>query len=357
VGHLFLRKLNIFLEVIIYTLLATILEYVSSYVLEKIFSIKLWDYSEEKFHLNGRICLKFSLFWAILIFIYLFFLQKNVILLISLISPLYKMLLSYILIIYFIIDTFISSKIYFVFANTLNNIQNVIKNGFKPAEYLSKVRLPLEIKEFLTAMRRFPNLAKLWNKKLGSISTYTESNTLNWLSGFMKKEKLDLKDNKDSYKENNQFMQIITPIIENEKYKELKKFHHHEHSIYEHNIQVAWLSYKLGKILNANLTELVRGALLHDFFLYDWRKEKPASGKLHAFEHPIEAYNNSVKTFGSLTKREKDIILKHMWPLTVIPPRYLESFIVCIADKVVASKEFSNEFKSKNKEDDINLKS
>jgi uncharacterized protein len=39
---------------------------------------------------------------------------------------------------------------------------------------------------------------------------------------------------------------------------------------------------------------------------------------------------------------EQDIIIKHMWPLTVIPPRYKESLIVCFIDKYAASLEFIN---------------
>ena len=44
---------------------------------------------------------------------------------------------------------------------------------------------------------------------------------------------------------------------------------------------------------------------------------------------------------------EKDIILKHMWPLTIIPPRYLESFIVSIIDKIVATGEFAGTLKDR----------
>lgn len=39
-----------------------------------------------------------------------------------------------------------------------------------------------------------------------------------------------------------------------------------------------------------------------------------------------------------LTPIEKDIIMKHMWPLTAIPPRYPESFLVSFIDKLIASK-------------------
>ncbi|MEE1504614.1 MAG: hypothetical protein UGF89_10270, partial [Acutalibacteraceae bacterium] len=42
---------------------------------------------------------------------------------------------------------------------------------------------------------------------------------------------------------------------------------------------------------------------------------------------------------GTLNKKEEDIIKKHMWPLTVIPPKYLESFVVTSMDKYCATIE------------------
>jgi uncharacterized protein len=44
---------------------------------------------------------------------------------------------------------------------------------------------------------------------------------------------------------------------------------------------------------------------------------------------------------------ERDIILKHMWPLSLIPPRYIETVIVVVMDKVVASREVTAEFVEK----------
>lgn len=46
--------------------LATILEFVTSYVMEKLFHAKWWDYSNFKFNLQGRVCLFVSLFWGLL---------------------------------------------------------------------------------------------------------------------------------------------------------------------------------------------------------------------------------------------------------------------------------------------------
>lgn len=44
---------------------ATILEYITGYVLELAFDTKWWDYSNEKFNLSGYVCLRFSLLWGL----------------------------------------------------------------------------------------------------------------------------------------------------------------------------------------------------------------------------------------------------------------------------------------------------
>lgn len=82
-----------------------------------------------------------------------------------------------------------------------------------------------------------------------------------------------------------------------------------------------------------NKREMIRGALLHDYFLYDWHiPDKVHPHRLHGFYHPGAALRNAAKEY-ELTEREKDIIKKHMWPLTVKPPCYREGWIVTTADK------------------------
>lgn len=352
-----LHPFPFFVEITVYTVTAVVLEYMSSYLLERIFSIKLWDYSEERFNLNGRVCLKFSFFWAILITIYLYFFQDFFVTHINAMPHLVRVLVSGVLLIYFAVDTFLSGRIYFVFSNVFRHASEFLKQGFESRDFLSNLRLPREIKEFLRAMKQFPYLAKQWNNKWSEITAKNMSSTLGWLNAFMTRETGSaFTDNKAGYDNDETFMQYASEIITHPAYLRLKEYHHHDDSIFAHNLQVAWQSYKIGKVFRANIRDLVRGALLHDFFLYDWRTEKPASGKLHAFEHPVESYNNAIHYFGTLTPVEKDIIVKHMWPLTIIPPRYVESFIVCMVDKIVATKEFSNEFRMKNNSEKENKK-
>ena len=38
--------------------ICSVLEYLTSYIMEKIFKARWWDYSQKKFNINGRICLE-----------------------------------------------------------------------------------------------------------------------------------------------------------------------------------------------------------------------------------------------------------------------------------------------------------
>lgn len=122
---------------------------------------------------------------------------------------------------------------------------------------------------------------------------------------------------------------------------------HGNTSIYEHVISVAEYSLFLTDKYNLKVDKrsLIRGALLHDYFLYDWHIPCK-SHRLHGFTHAKTSLLNAQKEF-NLTEIEKDIIVKHMFPLNIFPPKYLESWIVTYADKVVSSKETVIGFKNK----------
>lgn len=118
----------------------------------------------------------------------------------------------------------------------------------------------------------------------------------------------------------------------------MKQFTQHgTTSVFEHCVSVAkfslLFSYFLERTIHLQVdrTSLVRGALLHDYFLYDWHDGEPER-RIHGFTHPGITLRNASRDF-ELNPIEKDIIGKHMFPLTVVPPRYRESIIVCLADK------------------------
>lgn len=114
-----------------------------------------------------------------------------------------------------------------------------------------------------------------------------------------------------------------------------KHIQHGSMTVKQHCVNVATYSVRLSRKLHikCNEQELIRGALLHDYFLYDWHDaDHRQPYKLHGFFHPGRALRNADKEY-ALTDREKDIIKKHMWPMTVVPPMYREGWIVTMADK------------------------
>ena len=114
---------------------------------------------------------------------------------------------------------------------------------------------------------------------------------------------------------------------------------HGKVSVYAHCVSVADTACVLAETLHLRVNEraLIRGALLHDYFLYDWHN--PDNGhRLHGFSHPYTSIKNAKRDY-SITKREADIIVKHMFPLTIVPPQTKEAWIVCLADKICAGEE------------------
>lgn len=148
-------------------------------------------------------------------------------------------------------------------------------------------------------------------------------------------------ENMDSRYELSHFFEIIKDIISNETVKQMKNFRQHcNTSCYKHCMQVAYFTYIACKRLKLDYVSATRAAMLHDLFLYDWRKkyrsiELPG---LHAFVHPKIALKNASEIF-ELNDIEKDIIEKHMWPVTFSLPKYKESYIVTIMDKYSACLE------------------
>lgn len=92
-------------------------EYVTSYLMEKIFHARWWDYTKNKFNLNGRICLVNSLAFGVLGFLLIKFVNPFVVGLITKLSPTIMNILFYTMLILFLIDNVISFKVIFKIKN------------------------------------------------------------------------------------------------------------------------------------------------------------------------------------------------------------------------------------------------
>jgi len=133
------------------------------------------------------------------------------------------------------------------------------------------------------------------------------------------------------------FYDIAEPLLSLSMVKNLSQFEHHRNKTrLEHVKEVSYISFLLGKKFSLDCDAIVRGALLHDLFYYDWLRGGP---RLHGFKHSNIALRNARKVT-ILSKKEEDIIKKHMWPLTIMPPIYLESFIVSVVDTFCSTRDY-----------------
>lgn len=135
-------------------------------------------------------------------------------------------------------------------------------------------------------------------------------------------------------------------LILTEEAQRMKSFiQHGTTSVFEHTVSVAKYSLKMANFLEKlgariDRRSLVRGALLHDYFLYDWHDDDHRGLQhLHGFYHPGVALKNAMKEY-DLTKRQKNIIKTHMWPLTLTHmPTCREAWVVTAADKYISTVE------------------
>ncbi len=138
--------------------------------------------------------------------------------------------------------------------------------------------------------------------------------------------------NHDKYKD--EHLKLVSNILECKEFNKLIYYKQHGNTNrLEHSLNVSYYMYVWCKIFKLDADSAARAGLLHDFCF----------GKLHAIEHPKIALKNSEYYF-RLNEKEKDIILKHMWPICLGFPKYYETFLITIIDKACAINEYGLAF-------------
>ena len=110
--------LSVFLKAI---LICSVLEYLTSYFMEKLFKARWWDYTRFKFNINGRICAETMIPFGILGTLVIYIIHPLIVKFIALFNPILIMIIAIILFILYLTDMIISF-------NVMNKIKNQIKN-------------------------------------------------------------------------------------------------------------------------------------------------------------------------------------------------------------------------------------
>ena len=153
-------------------LVCSILEYLTSYLMEKIFKARWWDYSNKKFNLNGRICLETMIPFGILGCTVIYILHPIIVNLVNIINPKLTILIAIILFIIYILDNVFSflilSKIgkYIKFSKKDNT--EAIKKSIDKWLLSNSVfyrRLKNAYRNFVINIKKFNNNIKEQQKK------------------------------------------------------------------------------------------------------------------------------------------------------------------------------------------------
>ncbi len=309
------------------------LEYLFGFLSERIFGLKLWDYSANRFNLHGRICLLYSVIWAVLAYGFSELIHPFTGRFIESAGDSQVRNFSFAFTVYYTAD---------LTASTASVLGFRRKIAYLLSNYVSLSNAEVEriLGSFRRLLKAFPNLNEYLNTNLSE-------NLKKRVDGLLSSVSAKIQDEiRDRTPEEREYVTIVKDILANTEFQRLREFFHHNSSIYDHVRRVSYISYRLCKYLGLDYNSAARGGLLHDFFLYDWRNhDEPdlARKKFHGLHHPEIALKNAEKHF-TVSEIEKDIILRHMWPLTLMPPRYRESFVVTFVDKYLSSREFIEEF-------------
>lgn len=145
----------------------------------------------------------------------------------------------------------------------------------------------------------------------------------------------------DQLKKN--FDELAQDVINSHRVPLMRTFTQHgTTTTFDHVVSVSFRALALARGLHIPVDErsLVRGALLHDYYLYDWHDHEHAPDRWHGFTHPGHALRNAEQDFGDLTRIERDVISRHMFPFHPLPPTTREGWLVCLSDKICTVQEF-----------------
>ena len=133
-----------------------------------------------------------------------------------------------------------------------------------------------------------------------------------------------------------EFYNIVSDILKNDDFIDLKYELHHGMNRLQHSLNVAKMTYYLcKKFKNKDYIEITRAALLHDFF----KMNELGEGNM-IWSHPVVACQNATNYF-HINKVQQNIILAHMFPLSKAFPKSKGCVLVSLVDKIVATYECS----------------
>lgn len=182
-------KFNIFYIYFGGCAIATVLEYLIGYAMEKLFHAKWWDYSYKKYNINGRICLSSTIAWGFLSIAMMYMIQPNIERFVAAIPVQQGLIIGVLIVVYFVLDTTVTVYNVIILNGKLERIKGSVQEIKLSLGSLLDIDLTDEIKSKLS--NTISNLVV----KLPTLSIIRESELLDEIKAYIeqKKEGTDIK--------------------------------------------------------------------------------------------------------------------------------------------------------------------
>jgi len=144
---------NLILVYFVGALMATLLEYITSLVMELAFNTRWWDYSNYRFNIKGRVCLAASSLWGIMSIAMVKFFQPGINFIISKIPRTYGEAVGYVILILFGIDIILSVIYTVKFKQLLEKLHNLRQDIIDYVSTIGVKGVAEELKVRLTNLR------------------------------------------------------------------------------------------------------------------------------------------------------------------------------------------------------------
>ena len=246
-------------------IVSMLLEYPTSWALEKLFKARWWDYSDIWLNIKGRTSVPTSLAFGFAAILAMEVLIPLVDRGLSFLPESLLFILSLILVSIISIDTTLTISSLTDFQKYVASIEEAFQNHM--TDIVNRV---------------YGNRNSFYLKAIQRIAVFKLPGRKNRIAKQLREK---------------QFVELIKDYYESDVVKQMDNYiQHGTTTTLEHCENVAWISYLINEKLHLNADEkkLVEAAMLHDLYLYDWHDGDP-SRKTHGFDHPEIACINAVK--------------------------------------------------------------
>lgn len=162
---------NTIILFILATILTSLLEYITGFILENFFHTKWWDYSNNHYNLSGRICLCFSIIWGLASIAIIKIIHPLISYTVNLIPTNVINTFSLLLFIYFIIDLTFTIISLVQFNNVISQLTNIKEEIFSIVTNLKSSTLQIASNANYSLDDRIKHLKEKYDSIISSIKS------------------------------------------------------------------------------------------------------------------------------------------------------------------------------------------